>query len=86
MRLICLLVYPGPQINIAHQMDSDECNKVGHMPAVLSPIFEVLEQQYGYHSCPDLTHHCILICSDKGLDTQMLFNGLKKLSICQRDL
>ena len=56
------------------------------MPVVLSLVFEVLEQQYGYHSRPDLTHHGILIRSDKGLDAQMLFNCLKKLSICQRGL
>ena len=42
--------------------------KLGHMPVVLCLVFEVLEQQYGYHGCPDLTHHGILVCSDKGLD------------------
>ena len=46
------------------------------MPVVLCLVFEVLEQQYGYHGRPDLTHHGILVCSDKGLDAQML---LKKL-------
>ena len=68
MRLIFLLIHPSPQINVAHQMDSDESDKIGHMPVVLSLVFEVLEQQYGYHSRPDLTHYGILIRSDKGLD------------------
>ena len=78
MRLIYLLIHPGPQINVAHQMDSDECDKIGHMPVVLCLVFEVLEQQYGYHGRPDLTHHGILVCSDKSLDAQMLFYSLKK--------
>ena len=78
MRLIYLLIHPGPQINVAHQMDSDECDKIGHMPVVLCLVFEILEQQYGYHGRPDLTHHGILICSDKGLDTLMSLYGLKE--------
>ena len=78
MSLISQLIYPGPQINVAHQMDSDECDKVGHMPIVLCLVFEKLEQQYSYHGCPNLTHYGIFIRSDKGLDAQMLLDGLKK--------
>ena len=78
MRFIYLLIHPGPQINVAHQMDSDECDKIGHMPVVLCLILEVLEQQYGNQGRPDLTHHGILVCSDKGLDAQMLFDGFEK--------
>ena len=78
MRLIYPLIHPGPQINVAHQMNSDECDKIGHMPVVLCLILEVLEQQYGNQGRPDLTHHGILVCPDKGLDAQMLFYGLEK--------
>ena len=48
-------------------MNPDESDKIGHVPVVLSPVFEVLEQRYGYHSRPYLTHHGILVYSDKGL-------------------
>ena len=68
MRLIRQLIHPGPQINVAHQMDSDECDKIGHMPVVLCLVLKVLKQQDGNHSCPDLTHHGIFIRSDKGFD------------------
>ena len=68
MRLIYLLIHPGPQINVAHQMDSDECDKIGHMPVVLCLVFEVPEQQNGAHVRPDLTHHGILIRPDKGFN------------------
>ena len=78
MRLIYQLIHPVPQINVAHQMDSDECDKVGHMPVVLCLVLKVLKQQYGNHSRPDLTHHGILVRSDEGLNAQMLFYGLKK--------
>lgn len=73
MSPIFLLIYPGSQIYIAHQVNSDERDKVGHVPVVLCLISEVLEQQYSYHGCPDLTQHGILVCSDKGFDAQMLF-------------
>ena len=33
MRLIFLLIYPGPQIYIAHQMNPDERDKVEHTEA-----------------------------------------------------
>lgn len=68
MRLIFQLIYLGPQIYIAHQVNSDERDKVGHMPVVLCFTPEVLKQQYGYHCCPNLTHHGILIRSNKGFD------------------
>ncbi|MBR4309750.1 MAG: hypothetical protein IKT79_01870, partial [Akkermansia sp.] len=66
MSLINQLIYPAPQIYVAHQMNSDEGDKVGHMPVGFCLISEVLEQQYGYHSRPNLTHHGILIRPDKG--------------------
>lgn len=50
MSLIYLLIHPAPQIYVAHQMYSDEGDKVGHIPVVFCLISEVLEQQYGYHS------------------------------------
>ncbi len=68
MHPIFLLIYPDPQIYIAHQVNSDERDKVGHMPVVLCFTPEVLKQQYGYHCCPNLTHHGILISSNKGVD------------------
>ena len=59
MSPIFLLIYPGSQIYIAHQVNSDERDKVGHVPVVLCLISEVLEQQYSYHGCPDLTQFVI---------------------------
>ena len=49
MRLIFLLIYPGPQIYIAHQMNPDERDKVGHMPVVLCFTPEVLKQLSKYN-------------------------------------
>ena len=80
MSFIYQLIHPDPQIYVAHQMNPDECDKIGHVPVILCLVFEVLEQQYGNHGRPNLTHHGILVCSDKGLDAQMLFYGLKKIA------
>lgn len=49
-------------------MNSDEGDKVGHVPIVLCLVLEVLEQQNGYHGRPDLARHGILVRSDKSLD------------------
>ena len=63
------IIHPWPQINVAHQMDSGEGDKVGLMPSILCLVFVELEQRIAIMAVPIPSGLCIIVSAGGYNDT-----------------
>lgn len=69
---------PGPQLAIDEQLLPQQGDQIGQAPAEAGAELEISEQKQRNERDPDLNLERVGAGADKGLDAQVLLEGLEK--------
>ena len=72
------LIEPSHQIAMGKQIHSQQGYQIGQAPAELGRLLQETQQQHGDQGDPNLGSHGIGAGTDKGLDLQVLLEGLEE--------